>query len=64
MAGSLIRTFTKDDQSITSVDWDLKNHKGVPIASGVYILHINVPGVGDKVIKWFGSLRPPDLTNF
>lgn len=64
VSGTLIRTFTKDDQTITSVDWDLKNYKGVPIASGVYIIHVNVPGVGDRVLKWFGSMRPPDLTNF
>jgi hypothetical protein len=63
VGGSLIRTFTKDDP-LTSLDWDLKNINGVPIAGGVYIIHVNVPGVGEKVIKWFGALRPPDLTNF
>jgi hypothetical protein len=63
VGGSLIRTLSKDDP-LTSIDWDLKNINGVPIAGGLYIVHINVPGVGEKVIKWFGALRPPDLTNF
>lgn len=63
VGGSLVRTLTKDDPT-TSTDWDLKNVNGVPIAGGVYIVHIDVPGVGEKVIKWFGALRPPDLTNF
>ena len=63
IAGSLVRTFTKDDP-ITSLDWDLKNVNGVPIAGGFYIIHVNVPEVGEKIIKWFGALRPPDLTNF
>jgi hypothetical protein len=63
VGGSLIRTFTKDDP-LTSLDWDLKNINGVPIAGGVYIIHFDVPDVGEKVIKWFGALRPPDLTNF
>ncbi len=64
VSGSLVRTFTKDDQAVTSIDWDLKNFKGVPIAGGVYIIHVEVDGVGEKIVKWFGSLRPPDLTNF
>ena len=63
VGGSLIRTLTKDDP-LTSIDWDLKNINGVPIAGGVYIIHVDVPEVGEKVIKWFGALRPPDLTNF
>lgn len=63
IGGTLIRTFTKDN-AITSLDWDLKNQASVPIAGGVYIIHIDVPGVGEKVIKWFGALRPVDLENF
>jgi hypothetical protein len=63
VGGTLIRTLTKDDP-LTSIDWDLKNVNGVPIAGGVYIIHIKVPDVGEKVIKWFGAIRPPDLTNF
>lgn len=47
-----------------SVDWDLKNSANIPIASGVYIIHINAPGVGEKTIKWFGVLRPIDLDTF
>lgn len=62
--GTLVRTFNKDDGSVSSIDWDLKNFKGVPIASGVYLIHVEVPGVGETILKWFGSLRPPDLTNF
>jgi len=48
----------------TSVDWDLKNSAAIPVASGVYIIHVNAPGVGEKVIKWFGVLRPIDLDTF
>ena len=48
----------------TSVDWDLKNSAGIPVASGVYIIHVNVPGVGEKTVKWFGVLRPIDLDTF
>jgi len=62
MQGSLIRSFSKDDP-ITSLDWDLTNTKGVPISSGVYLIHVEVPGVGEKIVKWFGTMRQVDLNN-
>ncbi len=50
------------------IDWDLKNTVGIPIASGVYIIHLEVPftdgTTGEKVIKWFGIMRPIDLDSF
>jgi hypothetical protein len=30
----------------------------------VYIIHVEVPGVGEKVVKWFGVMRPIDLDSF
>jgi flagellar hook assembly protein FlgD len=60
--GTLIRQITKDEQK-TSVDWDLTNFAGVPIAGGVYIIHVHSSS-GDKIIKWFGGLRTPDLNVF
>ena len=62
--GSLIRQFKKDDNVRTSVDWDMKNHAGIPISGGVYIIHVKAEGIGEKVIKWFGVLRPTDLNSF
>jgi len=61
--GTLVRTFKKDN-SITHVEWNMKNHKNIPISSGLYLIHVDVPGVGERVLKWFGVLRPPDLDNF
>jgi hypothetical protein len=63
-AGSLIRRYTKSDNRITSVDWDLKNFANIPIASGIYIVHIKAPGLGERIIKWFGVLRPTDVSDF
>ncbi|PLW92419.1 MAG: T9SS C-terminal target domain-containing protein [Marinilabiliales bacterium] len=62
--GVMIRQFTKDDPTTTYLDWDLKNHAGIPIAGGLYLIHVNAPGIGERTIKWFGSLRPVDLNNF
>lgn len=64
MNGILIRQFTKDDPDITYIDWDLKNEAGIPISGGLYLIHVQAPGVGERTIKWFGSLRPLDLNNF
>jgi hypothetical protein len=61
--GTQIRKFKKDD-SKTSLDWDLKNQARIPIASGIYIIHVDVPNVGEKVLKWFGVLRPIDLESY
>jgi hypothetical protein len=60
--GKLIRAFEKDN-SIASLDWDLKNFRGIPIASGVYIIHVDVPGIGERILKWFGGMRQPDFEN-
>ena len=61
--GALVRTLRKANTD-TWLYWDLKNNYGVPIASGVYLIHIDAPGIGEKVIKFFGTLRPFDPTGF
>ena len=60
--GNIVRQYNKDEAK-TSIDWDLKNFAGIPIAGGVYIIHVK-SDQGEKVIKWFGSLRPVDLNAF
>ena len=61
--GTRIRQFKKGDPT-TYLDWDLKNDKNIPIASGAYIIHVEVPGIGEKILKWFGVMRPIDLDSF
>ncbi|MDA0890212.1 MAG: hypothetical protein O3A52_03565, partial [Bacteroidetes bacterium] len=72
VGGTLVRTLKKDD-SMTSIDWNLKNDFGIPISSGLYMIHVRANlwdataqeyVEKDKVIKWFGSLRPIDLDTF
>jgi len=60
--GTLVRQLTKDSDE-TYVDWDLKNFAVVPIAGGIYIIHVKT-NAGERVLKWFGILRPPDLNTF
>ncbi len=63
MSGTLVRRYKKADPS-TYLDWDLKNMKGIPVSSGIYLIHVEVPGVGERVLKWFGVMRPVDLNTF
>lgn len=64
LSGTLIRRFEKGTSDRTSIDWDLKNFRNIPISSGLYIIHVKVPGVGERIIKWFGVMRPIDLDSF
>ena len=79
LSGTLIRKYTKGEASTMhtpkglsdpsawhdeSQDWDLKNIAGIPISSGVYIIHVEVPEVGEKIVKWFGVMRPIELDSF
>ncbi|MFT5164990.1 MAG: hypothetical protein ACI8P3_000214 [Saprospiraceae bacterium] len=48
------------DQIIPAIEWDLKNDKGIPVASGTYLVHIAAEGLGERVIKWFGVGRQFD----
>jgi hypothetical protein len=59
-SGKLVRTFKKDSE-VTSLDWDLTNNKAIPVAGDVYLIYVEVPGVGTKVLKFFGGMRQVDL---
>lgn len=75
--GVLIRQFKRDVGPNThfgentektnldnSLDWDLKNTKNIPVSSGVYLIHVEAPGLGERTVKWFGVMRPFDLGTF
>lgn len=57
LAGNLVKVI--DDAARSSqgtlnsshAEWDLRNSADVPVASGMYIAHIDIPGVGEKVLK-------------
>ena len=61
--GNLVRQYSKDNE-ISYWEWDLKNNYNISIASGIYIIHIDAGDAGEKVLKWFGALRPVDLDSF
>jgi hypothetical protein len=47
-----------------SLDWDLKNAVDVPVASGVYLIHVDAEGLCERTLKWLGVMRPIDLDTF
>ena len=63
MAGNFIRKINKADER-TYVEWDLKNGSNVPIASGLYLIHVNAPGIGEKIVRWYGIMHAIDLDTY
>ncbi|MBI5837605.1 MAG: hypothetical protein HZB25_10195 [Candidatus Eisenbacteria bacterium] len=49
LAGDLVRTLVRDDITQAEMTWDLLNENRLPVASGVYIYHVDAPGVGTTV---------------
>lgn len=64
--GKFIRQYNRDEvympynQISPAIEWDLKNSKGIPVASGVYLVHISAPDMGERTLKWFGIGRQYD----
>ena len=64
MSGVLVRTIEKDDPS-QFTRWDLQNHNELPVASGMYIAHIELPGNGmSRVLKLAIIQEQQFLENF
>ncbi len=61
--GTLIRVLEKDNPN-TFLEWDLQNENFVPIAGGMYLIHVQSPNLGERVLKFFAATRPTDLRNF
>ena len=60
--GTMVRHLEKDNND-PAISWDLYNNAGLPIASGMYLIHVKAYNK-DKVIRWFGAMRPLDVTNY
>lgn len=51
LAGQLVRKIEKNDDS-QFLRWDMQNFSKLPVASGMYIAHVELPDVGvNKVLK-------------
>jgi hypothetical protein len=50
ISGDIVRDITHTTND-TFERWDLRNTNTLPVASGVYLVHIEVPGVGNRILK-------------
>ncbi|MCK5572008.1 MAG: hypothetical protein KAJ12_04580, partial [Bacteroidetes bacterium] len=48
LTGELIDTIEKDD-STSFAEWAVVSNEGQRLAYGIYIFHVDVPGVGEKI---------------
>jgi len=64
--GSTIRVFSLDGVLVRKLQqsseqgflpWDLRNEGGRILASGMYLIHIEIPGVGERVLKFGAVMR-------
>ncbi|MCU7498027.1 MAG: hypothetical protein HF309_02075, partial [Ignavibacteria bacterium] len=51
IAGTLIKTITRASATSQYERWDLANESGLPVASGIYLAYIEMPGLGSKILK-------------
>jgi len=58
ITGILVKKFEKETVSNILV-WDLKNEKKRKIKSGIYLIHINITDVGERIIKIMVMQKPP-----
>jgi hypothetical protein len=63
LVGDLVRTLRKDGPG-TTIDWDLQNENALPVASGMYIAYIDMPGLGTRTLKLAVILSEERLDNF
>ncbi len=61
--GTLINVLEKDNPN-TYLEWNLQNEHFIPISGGMYIIHVEAQGIGERTLKFFAATRPTDLRNF
>lgn len=63
VAGTLVRTLRKEGVS-RSLDWNLETENNLPVASGMYLIHFDVEGVGEQIRKFGVIQRRTAITVF
>lgn len=50
--GTLVKTINKQSPGVATIPWNLTTDQNLPIASGMYLIHVDVPDVGSTTIKF------------
>jgi len=64
LAGELVRTLDKTDVTSSVLEWDILTENRLPVASGVYIFHVDSPGVGSMFGRMVVFMEKERLNNF
>lgn len=63
VAGTLVKTLQKEGNS-RSFDWNLETENDLPVASGMYFVHVDVENVGERILKLGVVQRRTSITVF
>jgi hypothetical protein len=63
VSGSLVTTLNKTS-SDRSLDWNLETSNNLPVASGMYLVHVDIEGVGERTLKLGVVNRRTQITVF
>ena len=64
LAGDLVRTLEKNDETTSILEWDLFNESAIPVGSGFYIYHVDAPGIGSTFGKMAVFVEKERLNTF
>jgi hypothetical protein len=64
LSGQLVRTLQKTNTTSSILDWDLLTSSQLPVASGIYIYHVEAPGVGTTFGRMVVFMEAERLNNF
>ena len=63
VSGSLVTTLNKSSAD-RSLDWNLESSNNLPVASGMYLVHVDIEGVGERTLKLGVVNRRTQITVF
>ncbi len=63
LGGQLVRTLEKSDDS-QFLRWDLLNAAGLPVASGIYLAHIQMPDLGKEKVVKIAIIQPAQILEY
>lgn len=62
LSGVLVRTINKDDNS-QFIRWELTNNNNYPVASGIYVVHVDMPEIGSSKILKLAIIQEEQILN-
>ncbi len=63
LAGDLVRVIEKNDGT-SQATWNLETNNGLPVGSGIYVFHVEAPGIGNKIGKVAVFVEKERLNNY